>query len=42
MEMMVWFIYEEVLCARKEIKNRWDNDVYEEVDGVGQQALSVR
>ena len=42
-EMMVLFNSEEVLCAKKkEIKNWQENDVYEEVDNVGQDALSVR
>lgn len=42
-EMMVLFNSEEVLCAKeKEIKNWQDNDVYEEVEDVGQVAFSVR
>lgn len=42
-EMMVLFNSEEVLCAKKkEIKSWQENDVYEEVDDVGQDTLSVR
>lgn len=42
-EMMVLFNSEDVLCAKKKkIKSWQDNDVYKEVDNVGQDALSVR
>lgn len=42
-EMLVLFNSEEVLCAKeREIKSWQDNGVYEEVDDVGQETLSVR
>ena len=42
-EMMVLFNSEEVMCAKKkEVKNWQDNNEYEEVDDIGQNALSVR
>ncbi len=42
-EMMVLFNSEEVMCAKeRELKSWQDNDVYEEVDDVGQEVLSVR
>lgn len=42
-EMMVLFNSDEVLCAKKkEIASWQENGVYEEVENVGQEALSVR
>ena len=42
-ELLVLFASDEVWCAKeKEIGNWQENDVYEEVEDVGQRALSVR
>ena len=42
-EMMILFNSEEVMCAKeKEIQNWRDNKVYEEVEDIGQESLSVR